>query len=359
MRSAALAAVFLACCASGAFAADPPAAEGRAVERIAFGSCCRQDRPCPIFDAIADGKPDLFVMLGDNIYGDTDDPAVLREKWATLDAIPAFARLRSETTLLATWDDHDYGANDAGADFPVKEESQRAFLDWLNEPADSPRRATPGVYAARDFGPPGRRVQVILLDTRTFRSPLVPRPVEPHASFGIEGPYAPNRDPAATVLGETQWEWLEERLREPAEVRLIASSVQAVADEHFWERWGAFPAERERLFRLIGETRAGGVILLSGDRHTAEISRLENSPAGYPLYDLTASSFNQPAAWKNERNRHRVGSLYGGTNYGTIAIDWGREGDPRLTPEIRDENGRPVLADTVRLGELQPPPAAP
>jgi alkaline phosphatase D len=77
--------------------------------------------------------------------------------------------------VLAVWDDHDYGANDAGAEYPMKAESQRMFLDFFGVAGDSPRRRRPGIYDARVFGPPGRRVQVILLDLRYFRSPFAGR----------------------------------------------------------------------------------------------------------------------------------------------------------------------------------------
>ena len=352
-----LAALLLLAAAPGLVAAqesNAAAAAEKPLRRIAFGSCFHEDRPVPAFGTVRSLEPDLFVLLGDNVYGDTEDMAVLRAKWDRLAEEPNFAAIREAVPVLATWDDHDYGANDAGADYPMRAESQQVFLDFLGEPAGSERRATPGVYDARTFGPPGKRVQVILLDTRYFRSPLARRAVEPDESFGVAGPYAPNEDPDATVLGEAQWAWLAERLREPAEVRLLASSVQVVSDEHGWEGWGLFPAERARLLGLIGETGAGGVIVLSGDRHSAEISRLDDSAVGYPLYDLTASSFNAPAAWKNERNPHRLGSLYGGTNFGFVEIDWGREGNPRLSLQIRDQTGRPVVQDTVRLDALHP-----
>ena len=47
---------------------------------------------------------------------------------------------------------------------------------------------------------------------------------------------------------------------------------------------------RERLLSLLRDTRAAGVVVLSGDRHYAELSVLEGSPLGYPLYDLTSST---------------------------------------------------------------------
>ena len=70
-------------------------------------------------------------MIGDNIYGDSEDVAVLREKYGMLGAEPGFQTLRMQTPVLATWDDHDYGINDGGAEFVSKVESQKAFNDFL------------------------------------------------------------------------------------------------------------------------------------------------------------------------------------------------------------------------------------
>ena len=151
--------------------ADGPAAE-TTLSRIAFGSCARQDQPQPIWDAVVAARPQLFILLGDNIYADTDDMNVLRAKYQILANQPGFKQLKQTCPLLATWDDHDYGANDSGAEYPKKAESQQVFLDFFGAPANDPRRTRPGVYSAQTFGPPGRRVQIILLDLRYFRSPL-------------------------------------------------------------------------------------------------------------------------------------------------------------------------------------------
>jgi hypothetical protein len=63
----------------------------------------------------------------------------------------------------SSWDDHDYGKGDAGAEFSAKRESQAAFLDFFGVPEDSPRRRQEGVYHSAVLGPAGRRVQVILI----------------------------------------------------------------------------------------------------------------------------------------------------------------------------------------------------
>jgi alkaline phosphatase D len=140
-------------------------AEDRPLTRIALGSCARQNQPQPIWDPIVAAKPDLFLFLGDNIYGDSRDMNVLRDKYFQLAAIIGFQKLHETCPILAIWDDHDYGADDAGAEYPMKVESQKLFLDFFKEPLDSPRRQQKGIHDAKVFGPVGQRVQIILLDT--------------------------------------------------------------------------------------------------------------------------------------------------------------------------------------------------
>ncbi len=331
---------------------------------IAFGSCAKQDQPQPIWQAVRATQPQLFVFLGDNIYGDTQDMALLRRKWGQLAEQPGFQMLRQSCRVIGTWDDHDYGQDDAGAEYPHKRESQQIFLDFLQVPPDDPRRTREGVYSAQVYGPPGKRVQVILLDARYHRSPQKKgfQPGEP--GEGFRGKYLPNLDPGATVLGETQWNWLAEQLRVPAELRVIGSGVQVVPDEHGSENWGNFPAERRRLFRTIRESGATGVVLLSGDRHLAEIARLpvpHPDTVGYPLYDVTSSSLNAPSGnftkagvrFANEINSYRMGLTYFDVNFGTILIDW-NAADPVVRLQVRDLEGGVVLQQRVKLSELRP-----
>jgi len=333
------------------------------LRRFAFGSCARQERPQPIWDAVVEAKPQLFTFLGDNIYGDTEDMAVLREKYGLLAAQPGFRRLREACPVRATWDDHDYGVNDGGAEYPKKRESQQVFLEFFAVPKEDPRWRQEGVYHSELIGPPGRRAQLILLDCRFHRSPLRKGVNRSEPGDGYRGPYVPNTDPQATVLGETQWKWLETQLRVPADLRLIGSGVQVVSEEHGWEHWGNFPHERRRLLALVRSTAAKGVVFLSGDRHLAEISRAlpGADAAAYPLYDVTSSSLNAPSnnfskagvRFGNEINRHRVGLTYFDTNFGFIEIDWERP-SPLLRLQVRDEKGGVVLQQRLTLGELSP-----
>ena len=104
------------------------------VEAIAFGSCLKQTRPQPIWESVRASKPDVFGSACDNIYGDTRDMEKLKSRWATFGAFPEFKKLRSDCRLLAIWDDHDYGENDAARGISQKAESQKIFLDFLANP---------------------------------------------------------------------------------------------------------------------------------------------------------------------------------------------------------------------------------
>ncbi|MEO1128583.1 MAG: alkaline phosphatase D family protein [Planctomycetota bacterium] len=334
--------------------APPPVVPAPAmVSKIVFGSCFKVQGPHDIWDAIGEENPDLTILLGDNIYGDTEDMGVLAGKYAKLGAVRGYAALRERCMVLATWDDHDYGRNDAGAEFPKKAESQRIFLDFFGEPRESERRRTPGVYNAKVFGPEGRRVQVILLDTRTSRSPLKHKTQHPTTGAGRPGTYAPNDDRAATILGETQWTWLEEQLQVPADVRIIATSIQFVAEDHGYEKWANFPRERQRMLDLLRDTRARGVVFISGDRHSAELSVQRTSVVGYPMHDITSSSLNSPRTWTNEINRHRVGTPFFDANYGVIEVQWDAP-EPALSLIVRDSYGATMIRHDLPIATLRP-----
>ena len=312
-------------------------AKDRLIKSVAFGSCLKQTRPQPVWDSVLLAKPDVFVLLGDNIYGDTRDMEKLKNKWNTFSSISSFQKVRSSSYLLGIWDDHDYGENDAGNEYPRKAESQEIFLDFLGEPKDSDRRKTPGIYDSVTLGPDGKRIQFILLDTRYFRTPLK-RAAQRERG---KGPYEPNLSEGAEILGEVQWEWLAKMLNQPAEIRIIASSIQILSTSHGWETWGNFPKERERLLALLKKTNNSCTLILSGDRHSAEISKLEGI-LPYSLLDVTSSAMNQRQKPNEEENPLRVGERYFDENFGMLEIDWTGK-SPSILASIRSLSGEVIL----------------
>ena len=337
---------------SGALPVAPP---GRALDeratltRIAFGSCDQQNRPQGIWNVVAAARPDLFLAIGDNVYGDTGHVGdaslpTLTAAFAKLGASPEFQSFRAAVPTMATWDDHDYGQNDAGGSFAFKERAEAIHEAFWGSNAQT--RARPGVHEARIVGPLGRRVQIIMLDTRFFRGPLtsLPYSAEPRPL----GNYVANPDPAAPMLGEAQWAWLARELEKPAEVRLVVSSIQVLTQAHGYEKWANFPAERARLLRLLEPHR--NAVLLSGDRHQAAIYADAGGPGSARLHELTASSLNfsfaRPGESRPEPDPLRTDGMFPQENFGAVDVDWGRGA---VWLRLFGSDGAPIAARRVEM----------
>ena len=333
--------------ALGACAVAPNQPGGNSL-RIGVASCADQRKPQPIWDAALQERCGFFVFAGDNVYA-SEQPfrtEALRGAYTELEAKDNFRRLRNTTPHLALWDDHDYGLNDGAVEFTHKQASKDEFLRFWTPRADDPRRTREGIHHAQVIEQRGQRVQIIGLDTRWFRSPL--KATDRRGATGRER-YLPDADPAKTMLGEAQWRWLEAQLRERADVRVIVSSIQCVVEGHGWERWGNLPAERARLYRLIRDTQARGVVVVSGDRHIGAIYREANATLPYALHGMTSSGVTHPWSTAKEDGPNRIGPLVTVQHYGVIDIDFGAR---RLTLSLRGIDNRAVHAHGIAFDEL-------
>lgn len=300
--------------------------------RVAFGSCLHDSAGAAVLDTVVKAAPHAFVWLGDNIYGDTADMALLRSKYKVLADNPRFQKLKAHCPNLALWDDHDYGLDNAGLEYAQKKASQQIFLDFWGVSAQDPRRTREGIYHSQIFGETGRTVHIICLDGRYHRT-------------------TDKRDPEGTMLGATQWKWLEDQLKVPASLRIICSGIQVVPDEHGYEGWHEFPREKTKLYNLIKDSRTGGVVFTSGDQHWAELSKADKA-LGYPAYDLTASSLDQE--WDLPVNNRRVGAGSRTANFGIIDVEWERP-DPLVHFRIHSASTGSILLDhPVGLSTLHP-----
>ena len=315
--------------ALNAFAEDKP------LDRIAFGSCNRDYKPQPLWKPICDSKPDLWIWLGDIVYGRADRLAELAGKYRNEKEKPGYKALRAQCRIIGVWDDNDYGVSDGGSENPNKVESQKLLLDFLDEPADSPRRKQEGVYASYVFGPAGRRVKIILLDGRYFRQ-------EPGKK--------------SDMLGAQQWQWLERELTgSDADVNIIGSGIQVIATEQRFEKWAEFPQSRQRLFDLVARSQARNVIFISGDRHLGEISRITLPGMTEPVYDITSSGMTHHAtnnifySFEREPNQYRVGGHnFVDLNFGLIEFAWDAD-PPTATFQIRDAAGAVRIEEKMKL----------
>ena len=326
-----------------------------APSKILFGSCGHQDKNIPIFNTINKEQGDLFIFLGDNIYGDTNDMDVLAEKYQRLGAKPGFKTLKAQTPIIAMWDDHDYGQNDAGKEYPHKEQSRQIMLNFWDEPVNSVRRTRPdGIYTSYMYGENEQTIQVIMPDLRWNRDALN------HVSeleyytkrkLNNQGPYSPSEVKGASMLGEAQWQWLEQELKKPAAIKLIASSLQLLPDFTGWESWANFPEDRNRLFALIKKHKVNGVVIISGDTHWGEISKYQQN-LDYPLIEMTSSGLTEK--WKDvSPNKHRVGNYTHNVNYGDLSIDW-QQTDPTISLKLKGIDGQVIMQSDFSLSSISP-----
>jgi len=136
---------------------------------MVFASCNHQYMEQPLWKDIIETEPDVFIWGGDNIYADTEDMDTMAAQYKKIITRPEYVELASKTKIIGTWDDHDYGKNDAGVEWEVKAEAQQLFLDFIDVPKEDARREREGVYHSETFTTAKGSVKVILLDTRYFR----------------------------------------------------------------------------------------------------------------------------------------------------------------------------------------------
>lgn len=315
-------------------AASNPSKKQKPLTVIAFGSCDQQNIPVKMWDAVLEQKPQLWIWGGDIVYGDTDNMDSLRNKYLKQKTESGYRNLMSSAMVTGTYDDHDYGINDGGKEYAQKKASRDLLFEFLDIPSSDPSRKREGAYHSRVYGPEGRQVKVINLDTRYFRDALTRteymNPVTGQKEFRYE------RVEGRDMLGEAQWKWLEDELvHSSARLNIINSSIQVISEEHRFEKWANFPTALKRLYELIARSGAKGVFIISGDRHIAEFSSIRLAGLPYPLYDFTSSGLTHTwSAHREEPNRFRVGELIVKKNFGVIRIDWKKSG-PELTFEIR------------------------
>lgn len=314
-----------------------PAANGsEEITTIAFGSCNRQSLPQPLWKPILADQPDLWIWMGDNIYGDSPVMDTLKAKYERQNAVADYQAFKAKTPIIGIWDDHDYGINDGGKFYAQKQQSRDLMFDFLGVPADAPERSHEGAYSSHLYGKGENLVKVILLDARYFRDTLE----------RINRVYQINEN--GEVLGEEQWKWLEKELKSsPAKVNLIVSGIQFLPTEHAYEKWANFPKERERLLDLIANSRAKTPVLLSGDRHIAEVMKLRDARFPNGIYEITSSGLTH--TWNtlsDEPNKYRVSDLIARLNYGLATFDWNKG---EVTFQVKGENGQIYAKQVIEI----------
>ncbi len=285
--------------------------------------------PNTLWSPILSHQPDLFIWGGDIIYSDTEDMKLMKDNYEIMNQDSAYSVFKKQVPVIGTWDDHDYGLNDGGVHYLKKDSVQQIFLDFFDISKDDPRREQKGVYHAKEYMVNGSSINIIVLDTRYFRSDLTKDPTG-------EKRYIPDNNITKTMLGEAQWKWLEKTLNNSkAQFNVIVSSIQFLSFEHGFESWGNMPTEVEKMKHIIVNSKAKGVLFLSGDRHISEISSTELAGLDYPLIDFTSSGMTHSySSFSGEPNEFRISEVVADKNFGLLIFDF-KENTVKM--EIRGE----------------------
>ena len=305
-----------------------------------------QNKKQTMWETIKKDHPNLFIFLGDNVYADTENMETMRSRYNDLWTNSSFESFRKEVPLLATWDDHDYGANDAGMEYPQKEESKNIFLDFFDPMNDKRRYQNGGIYTSYLLGPEGKRLHIILLDSRWSRGRL-----KKHNFFSSlyrrqvkgMGPYKPSDNLESAILGKDQWSWLEKEFNKKADLRIIGTSIQALAEFTGWESWANIPHERSKLLGLIDKFSKTPTFLISGDVHRGEIAQVKLKN-GLSILEVTSSGLTH-ATRKIPPNKHRLYKPILKPHFGLIEIDWGNQ----ITFTFKGKKGQTFRKHKVKI----------
>lgn len=294
-----------------------------------------------IFETMAKERSAFMLWLGDAWYTREVDYYSEWGLWnrASHDrAFPVLQNFLKAMPQFATWDDHDYGPNDIGTNYILKDASRKVFNSYFCNPSSGENGQ--GIYTMTTWGD----ADIFITDDRWWRS-------ADNTKDSVEG--KPN--PEKRMLGKQQMEWLKNSLLySNATFKIIAVGSQVLNPVSPFDKWRDFPAEYDELMNFLKEYNVAGVVFLTGDRHHSEIIKVER-PGTYPLYDITVSPLTSGThqfgdAEKN--NPYRLFGLAEKQNYGKFSFS-GPMGNRKLTVEFLGVKGEKLGEWSVSEKELK------
>ena len=296
-----------------------------------------------IFASMAKENAALMVWLGDAWYTREVDYFSEWGLWyrASKDrATPILQPFLKSMSHVGIWDDHDYGPNNSGASFHLKEASRNVFKSYFPNPSAGMNGQ--GIYTKTSWGD----VDFFLLDDRWWRS-----------ADDVKDSLNGKPNPDKVMIGREQLEWLKDALLESyATFKVIAIGSQVLNPVSPFDRWGRFPVEYQELMQFLQTNPVSGVLFLSGDRHHSEIIKVDR-PGFYPLYDITVSpltSGTHTFGKEEKENPYRIVGIDERQNYGRISIT-GPRGSRKLTVDFLGIKGELIKSWSVGEKDLRVP----
>lgn len=262
--------------------------------RFAFASCQKYEiGHYTAYEHMAREELDLVVHLGDYIYEKGDGANAVRphgtpEIFTLEDYRRRYAVYKSDLHLqaahalapwIATWDDHEVSNNYAGG-IP-EHPDQMSPEDFLRRRAAGYRayfEHMPLRRSARPTGPDmvlhrrldfGRLAAFHVLDTRQYRTD------QPQGD-GTKPPAPVLLDPAGTLLGAAQREWLFDGLAQSAAAWNVLAQQVLMARVDLtpgpevglpMDKWSGYEYERRRLLAHFAAARVANPVVITGDIH--------------------------------------------------------------------------------------------
>jgi len=297
----------------------------RNIRKLAFGSCNKHYKKQPLWQDLINQSPDLFIWGGDSIYADGKGIGEILAAYTTQNLVEDYITFKSQTPIVGIWDDHDFGKNNGGEDYPDKKLSQQYALDFLEETVNSFRRKQEGLYTSYDFGEAGKRIKIILLDNRYFLD-----------------------SKKKMILGTAQWEWLEKEIKDSkANLHFIVSGISVLTEATYHsEEWADYPDEKKHLRKILQDSKLP-YLYLAGDRHFASIFGKEGE-----MEFLSSGMTHNISPLLRPYLRGQYPNTVFEHNYGLIEISW-KNSSPILRLSVRTEKGEELNLKNLMWEENQ------
>lgn len=263
--------------------------------RFAFVSCQKYEiGHYTAFEHMVEEDLDLVVHLGDYIYEKKDGKNAIRphglstavtladyrQRYALYKTDPALQAAHEMAPWLVTWDDHEFSNDyaDLVSEHP-KDWTHEAFRArraaayrayYENMPLRStsrPQGERLRLHRRSDFG---RLARFHIMDTRQYRSD------QPGNGDEMPGDFSGLLNPAATMLGAEQRDWLFDGLEQSnAKWNVLAQQVlmarvdlkPGVGELIDVDKWGGYEYERRLLLRHLRDAPVKNPVVLTGDVH--------------------------------------------------------------------------------------------
>lgn len=330
-----------------------------------FGSCAylndpAYDRPgapygkgTEIFRHMAESGADFTLWGGDNLYlreADYSSESGIWYRYSHDRATPDLQKLYAVMHHYATWDDHDYGPDNANESFEFKDVTLAAFKAYWGNPTYG-EPDNPGVYGKFVWGD----AAFFLMDDRTYRDDTT---------------LDQDQNPRKTAWGNRQFTWLKQSLLQAKALKnyrfkfIITGGqvIQTAIKTARSETHELYRREREELIDFIQANQIAGVIFLTGDVHHTALYRRPLADAR-SIYELTSSPFSSGswAAATSEKARDPLvvpGTIVGTQNYCQLRLT-GPADTRAVVIRCYDKTNAFQWEHTIPAADLEIPPPTP